>query len=198
MEEFIASTIFFIKSLGLTGGFISVFLIFVEAFIPMLPLIAFVSVNIVIFGILPGFVLSSISTIIGGSVVFLLSRKFFKSRVIVYLEKHPKFKIIKSLKTGLDKISLPGLSLIIACPFTPSFVINIGGGLSNMSFAKYIASMIIGKFCMIYFIVFVGTNLVEVFNNPIAILKIILAFVFAYILSLIANNITKKYIEKGE
>ena len=197
MEEFIASTIIFIKSLGLTGGFISVFLIFVEAFIPMLPLIAFVSVNIVIFGTLLGFILSSISTILGGSVVFLLSRKFFKSRVIVYLEKHPKFKIIKSLKKGLDKISLSGLSLIIACPFTPSFVINIGGGLSNMSFAKYIASMLIGKFCMIYFIVFVGTNIVEVFHNPIAIVKILLAFVFAYILSLIANSITKKYI-KGE
>ena len=47
---------------------------------------------------------------------------------------------------------------------------------------------------MIYFIVFVGTNVREVFHNPIAIVKIILAFIGAYLLSLIANKITKKYI----
>ncbi len=194
MEEFVNNVITFIYSLGLTGGIISVFLIFVEAFIPMLPLIAFVTVNIVIFGTALGFVLSSIATIVGGSVVFMLSRTFLKEKVINYVDKHPKLKIIKSLKNGLDKISLSGLSLIIASPFTPSFVINVGGGLSNMSFLKYIFSMLIGKFCMIYFIVFIGTNIVEVFHNPIAIIKILIAFLFAYILSIIANKITKKYI----
>ncbi len=194
MEEFVNNVITFIYSLGLTGGIISVFLIFVEAFIPMLPLIAFVTVNIVIFGTALGFVLSSIATIVGGSVVFMLSRTFLKEKVLNYVDKHPKLKIIKSLKNGLDKISLSGLSLIIASPFTPSFVINVGGGLSNMSFLKYIFSMLIGKFCMIYFIVFIGTNIVEVFHNPIAIIKILIAFLFAYILSIIANKITKKYI----
>ena len=194
MEEFVNNVITFIYSLGLTGGIISVFLIFVEAFIPMLPLIAFVTVNIVIFGTALGFVLSSIATIVGGSVVFMLSRTFLKEKVLNYVDKHPKLKIIKSLKNGLDKISLSGLSLIIASPFTPSFVINVGGGLSNMSFLKYIFSMLIGKFCMIYFIVFIGTNIVDVFHNPIAIIKILIAFLFAYILSIIANKITKKYI----
>ena len=160
----------------------------------MLPLIAFVTVNIVIFGTALGFVLSSIATIVGGSVVFMLSRTFLKEKVLNYVDKHPKLKIIKSLKNGLDKISLSGLSLIIASPFTPSFVINVGGGLSNMSFLKYIFSMLIGKFCMIYFIVFIGTNIVDVFHNPIAIIKILIAFLFAYILSIIANKITKKYI----
>ena len=192
MEEFVNNVITFIYSLGLTGGIISVFLIFVEAF--MLPLIAFVTVNIVIFGTALGFVLSSIATIVGGSVVFMLSRTFLKEKVLNYVDKHPKLKIIKSLKNGLDKISLSGLSLIIASPFTPSFVINVGGVLSNMSFLKYIFSMLIGKFCMIYFIVFIGTNIVEVFHNPIAIIKILIAFLFAYILSIIANKITKKYI----
>jgi uncharacterized membrane protein YdjX (TVP38/TMEM64 family) len=194
MEEFINNIISFIYPLGLTGGIVSVFLIFVEAFIPMLPLIAFVTVNIVIFGTWMGFVLSSIATIVGGAFVFMLSRTFLKEKVLNYVDKHQKLKIIKSLKNGLDKISLSGLSLIIACPFTPSFVINVGGGLSNMSFLKYLFSMLIGKFCMIYFIVFIGTNIVEVFHNPIALVKIILAILLAYILSIIANKIAKKYI----
>lgn len=194
MEEFINNIIAFIYSLGLTGGIVSVFLIFVEAFIPMLPLIAFVTVNIVIFGTWMGFVLSSIATIVGGAFVFMLSRTFLKEKVLNYVDKHQKLKIIKFLKNGLDKISLSGLSLIIACPFTPSFVINVGGGLSNMSFLKYLFSMLIGKFCMIYFIVFIGTNIVEVFHNPIALVKIILAVLLAYILSIIANKITKKYV----
>lgn len=194
MENFINDIVSFIYSLGLIGGIVSVFLILVEAFFPILPLIAFVTVNIVIFGTALGFVLSSIATISGGCLVFLLSRKFFKSKVISYLEEHPKYKIIKSIKKGMDKISLSGLSIIIACPFTPSFVINIGGGLSNISFRKYLLSMFIGKFCMIYFIVFVGTNIIEVFHNPIAILRIVLAFVGVYILSLIATKVTKKYL----
>ncbi len=194
MEAVLNDVINFIYSLGLIGGIVSVFLIFVEAIFPILPLIAFVIVNITIFGTLLGFVLSSTATILGGSFVFMLSRRVFKEKVFKYLDKHPKYKIVRSISKGIDKISLPGLSLIIACPFTPSFVINIGGGLSNINFRKYLASMIIGKFCMIYFIVFIGTNVVEVFHNPIAIVKIILAFFGAYILSLIANKITKKYI----
>jgi uncharacterized membrane protein YdjX (TVP38/TMEM64 family) len=194
METIINDVINFIYSLGLIGGIVSVFLIFVEAIFPILPLIAFVIVNITIFGTALGFILSVIATIMGGTFVFMLSRRVFKEKVFTYLDKHPKYNIVKSISKGINKISLPGLSLIIACPFTPSFVINIGSGLSNIIFEKYILSMIIGKFCMIYFIVFVGTNVREVFHNPIAIVKIILAFIGAYLLSLIANKITKKYI----
>ena len=194
MEQFMLDVIDLIRSLGLIGGICSVFLIFVEAIFPILPLIAFVIVNITIFGTALGFVLSSIATILGGCFVFTLSRRVFKEKVFAYLDKHPKYKIIKLLSKGLNNISLSGLTLIIACPFTPSFVINIGGGLSKMSFKKYLASMIIGKFCMIFFIVFVGTNLKEVFHDPIAIVKIVLALFGAYILSLIAGKITKKYI----
>ena len=194
MEVIINDIINFIYSLGLIGGIVSVLLIIVEAIFPVLPLIAFVIVNITIFGTLLGFILSSVATILGGIFVFMLSRKVFKEKVFLYLDKHPKYKIVKSLSKGLNKISLSGLSLIIACPFTPSFVINIDSGLSNMNFKKYLASMIIGKFCMIYFIVFVGTNVKDVFHDPIAIVKIIVAFIGAYVLSLIANKITKKYI----
>ena len=194
MEAIINDIINFIYSLGLIGGIVSVLLVFVEAIFPVLPLIAFVIVNITIFGTLLGFILSSVATILGGIFVFMLSRKVFKEKVFLYLDKHPKYKIVKSLSKGLNKISLSGLSLIIACPFTPSFVINIGSGLSNMNFRKYLASMIIGKFCMIYFIVFVGTNVKDVFHDPIAIVKIVVAFIGAYVLSIIANKITKKYI----
>ena len=73
----------------------------------------------------------------GGTFVFMLSRRVFKEKVFTYLDKHPKYNIVKSISKGINKISLPGLSLIIACPFTPSFVINIGSGLSNIKYDNW-------------------------------------------------------------
>ena len=65
------------RSLGLFVGFIITFL---EAFMPFLPLILFIAVNVTAYGLFWGFILSWLGTLLGSFAVFLVVRKFGRAR----------------------------------------------------------------------------------------------------------------------
>lgn len=57
-----------------------------------------------------------------------------------------------------------------------------------MSFKKYIGSLMIGKFFLVYFWGFVGVSLVESVKNPIYLVKVGLMLIVAYIVSKVVNK----------
>ena len=90
----------------------------------------------------------------------------------------------------IDKLSLEQLTILIAIPFTPAFMVNIAAGLSNMNTKKYLISIIIGKIFLVYFWGFIGTSLIESISNPKVLIEIGIMMLVAFILSKIVN---KKY-----
>lgn len=182
----------FIMSFGILGGLLNNLLIVIEAVIPMLPLSAFVAINVIMYGGVVAFFLSWIFTILGGSLMFWICRNKIKSFIDRKIQENSNYDKAYKLSKHIDNMSIPTLSVLIACPFTPSFIINVGGGLSNMSFLKYIISMIIGKSCMIYFLCYIGDNIVEAINNPMILVRIIILLLIAYIVSMIVNDIVSK------
>lgn len=172
------------------GGFLmSFFLILIEAFIPILPLGAFVTLNINAFGTFPGLLISWSASVIGSYIMYLLC--YYVSNKIIYkfIKEKTKEKIIEKT-THFQKIKLTSLVLIITLPFTPSCFINLLAGISNVSKEKYLISLIIGKAFNIIFWGYIGMSLIESLTNIKAIIFIIIILLIAYLISKI---ISKKF-----
>ena len=161
-------------------------LIILESIIPMLPLAVFIAINMLVFGNIIGFILSWISTIIGCTLSFYIFRTL-KNKAWKYISK--KEKLVDLMKK-IDKISFSSLVIILAFPFTPAFSINIGAGLSNISYKKYLLALLISKISIVYFWGFIGTTLVESITDIGVLLKIAVIILIAFILSKI---VTKKF-----
>ena len=161
-------------------------LIILESIIPMLPLAVFIAINMLVFGNIIGFILSWISTIIGCTLSFYIFRTL-KNKAWKYISK--KEKLVDLMKK-IYKISFSSLVIILAFPFTPAFSINIGAGLSNISYKKYLLALLISKISIVYFWGFIGTTLVESITDIGVLLKIAVIILIAFILSKI---VTKKF-----
>ena len=184
---------FFIESLFDQIGYLAVilagFLIVIESILPILPLAVFITLNIYYFGAVLGFLISWILTCVGCYISFYLFRNkvkfWFDKRII----ERNRVRLNK-LMTGVDKLKFEQLTLLIANPFTPAFMINIVAGLSSMKKRKFISSILIGKIFLVIFWGFIGTSLIDSLKDPFKVLYVVVLSVLAYIVSKIIN---KKY-----
>lgn len=178
----------FIEYNGVIGAFIGCFLIVIESMLPVLPLVAFITINFLVFGNLLGFVLSWIFTIIGCLLSYFIFKKGFGNK----FERLTNDKeTLKKYKHLFKNITLGQLVLILALPFTPAFMVNIAAGLVKMDFKKYFVALLIGKISLIYFWGYVGTSFIESFKNPIILIKILLLLLISYIITVIINKVLK-------
>lgn len=183
IDAFIDTTL---QGMGIWGPIVGCFLITIESMVPILPLFVFITLNFLAFGNILGFIISWFFTCIGCSISFFL----FRSKVQTWLYKRLKKKGLISQDTmkKITSLKFEQLTTIIAIPFTPAFLVNIACGLSEMSFKKYIGSLMIGKFFLVYFWGFVGVSLVESVKNPIYLVKVGLMLIVAYIVSKVVNK----------
>lgn len=171
-----------------SGGFLIGFLlIIVEAFLPVLPLGAFVTLNVNAFGIFPGLLLSWIAAIIGSYLMYLLCYYISTKVIYRFLKKETKEKIVDKMTT-FKNIKLTNLVLIITLPFAPSCFINLLAGVSNIKKEKYLIALIIGKAFMISFWAYIGMSLIESLTDINAIIFILLILLVAYVVSKIISK----------
>lgn len=177
----------FLNSIGIWGGVLGAGFMTIESILPCLPLCVFISLELYLFGPLFGFLISWIFTSIGCILSFLL----FRYKIKGFIEKRMKKDIKKKIDTWMKKfgdIKLSDFVLLVAMPFTPAFVVNIAAGLSSMSLKKFALGIFVGKLFMVYFWLYVGTNLVESIAHPINLIKIIIMLLVAYALSKLINK----------
>lgn len=174
----------FISMGGIPFGF---FLVFIECFIPMLPLSVFVALNVNAFGFFLGVLISWIATSLGSFICYLIFT-FIEEKVI---EKFLNRKTIGKIQKAINKfneISFSGLVLLITLPFTPSCLVNILCGLTRMKKEKFVASILIGKLFSIIFWGYIGKSILESITDLKSIIFIIGTLVIAYIISKIINK----------
>lgn len=167
------------------GPIIACLLIFFESIIPVLPLCVFITILFLSYGFLWGYIISYLLTCLGCFFSFYLCRKYFRNyfnKRIRKIEKLDKFMKI------IDNISLSNLSLLIALPFTPAFLVNVAASISDMKFKKFAISIIIGKLFMVAFWGFIGTSLIESLKNPKIMILIVLMMIIVYLISKIVNK----------
>lgn len=172
------------------GGFIVGFLLIVlEAFIPVLPLGAFVTLNVNAFKPLPGIILSWAASVLGSYLMYLLCYYISNKVIYKFIKKKTQEKVLEKI-TQFQKIKLTSLVLIITMPFTPSCFVNLLAGVSNISKQKYLISLLIGKVFNIIFWAYIGMSLIESLTNIKTIIFIIIVLLIAYLISKI---ISKKF-----
>lgn len=177
----------FLLSIGMWGYVLSCFLILIESIVPALPLSVFITLLFYKFGVVIGFIISYIFTILG----CIMSYKIFNSKLRYkfddYINKNDMIKLNK-IKKRINKIKFNNLCLIIAIPFTPAFLVNIAAGIVNMNFKKYLYALMIGKIFLIIFWGFIGTSLINSFKNPINLIYIIIMLIICFIISKLVSK----------
>ncbi|WP_147533153.1 TVP38/TMEM64 family protein [Bacillus marasmi] len=153
-----------INEYRLLGPLPGILLPMLEAFLPFLPLVLFVMANANAFGLWLGFLFSWIGACAGAVLVFLFFRKFGQQRFLRFLHRHPA---VEKLMKWVEEHGFGPIFLLLCFPFTPSAVVNIVAGLSNVSIAQYMLAVIAGKMVMIFTISFVGYDLKALITQPV-------------------------------
>ena len=139
----ILETAEYIQSYGSWAVFFSFWLtLFVNA-LGFPPAIIFSTANTLIFGIVPGIVLSCVAETVGVTISFLLLRFFFRDAAEKIIRKS------KYLDTIDHYSSHRGFTVMLIArmvPYLPSALLNAVGALSSLSLRDYVLASFIGKF----------------------------------------------------
>lgn len=174
-------------SFQILGPLVPILIAMVEAFIPALPLIAIVTLNVAAHGPVFGFVYSWIGSVIGSILFFALCRKLFKPWIARFADKHPKIMKARNWVNGINK---KALFFIITMPFTPSCFVNFAMGVSDFDKITYIKIMASAKIVMLLLLSMFGQSVVQAFENPVF---IVLAVLLVVVLYLASKYIRKKH-----
>ena len=177
----------YMVSLGPIGGFV---LILLESVLPPLPLGAIVGLNMLSFGNVYGFILSYVAVIIGCMTSFFLFRYLLKDKDMKWFNQKNKERI-KKWMNKLSNIKFTTLVIVFALPITPAFLVNIAGGLSEISYKKYLMALIVGKPAMLLFYGYIAVSLVDSLKDPANILRVVLLVTITYIISKIIERVVK-------
>ena len=179
IDIFVDNSTTFLTSYGPIAG---ILLIILESIIPALPLSVFITLNMVAFGPIFGFLISWLSTILGCMISFTLFRKCFRTKLNKFIKKNDMKKLDKIMKS-VSNISFSNLVILIAIPFSPAFLINIACGLSKVKVEKFFVATVVGKIIMVYFWGYIGTSLLESLTDITVLFKIGFLLIIAYFAS---------------
>lgn len=184
INTFVNTAIDVLTSIGPIGGAL---LIMLESILPILPISVFITLNMASFGMIFGFFISWLSTILGCMLSFFIFRNLFQKRIDRYTKKKNSPKLNKVMKM-INNIEFSNLVVLIACPFSPAFLINIAGGLSKIETKKFFLAIFIGKMIMVYFWGYIGTSLLESLTDITILFRIAILLVAAFMISKIVEK----------
>ena len=153
--------------LSIAVGLISAF---VESFLPILPLVAIVTANAALFGMIPGFIISWLGSVLGTICLFWAVKKLSDGKFV-------KFLTNEKVEKAIDWVEEKGFKLLFlayACPFLPACVITISQGLSKRDLADFISAVVAGKLVMFFIISYIGKDIIGFITSPIKVLTLAL------------------------
>lgn len=174
------------------GPLIGFLLPFIEAFLPFLPLFVFVFANATAYGLWLGFLLSWSGSVLGAYAVFLVIRKYGRARFMNFMTRHEK---VQKLIHWVERNGFGPLFLLLCLPFTPSALVNLVAGLSNIRKHYYLLTVMAGKFVMVFTISFVGYDLRALFTQPVRTAIVILVIILLYVIGKILEKRLNKKVE---
>lgn len=174
------------------GPLIGFLLPFIEAFLPFLPLFVFVFANATAYGLWLGFLLSWGGSVLGAYAVFLLVRKYGRARFMNFMTRHEK---VQKLIHWVERNGFGPLFLLLCLPFTPSALVNLVAGLSNIRKHYYLLTVMAGKFVMVFTISYVGYDLRALFTQPVRTAIVVLVIILLYVIGKILEKRLNKRVE---
>ncbi|SDD14716.1 Uncharacterized membrane protein YdjX, TVP38/TMEM64 family, SNARE-associated domain [Paenibacillus sp. UNCCL117] len=162
---------------------------FVEAFVPMLPLVAILVANVNAYGLAEGAFLSWIGVVGGAVCVFALVRTF-GGRLRGFLER--KLPRTGRLIHWLEEHGFTSVFLLACFPFTPSAVVTLVSALSRMPLHTFVIATALGKGVMIFLVSLAGSDLAGILRHPWKLVLILSAFGLMWLLG---KKVESKYMK---
>ena len=165
---------------------VGLFSTFIESFLPVLPLVAIVTINAAVFGLGMGLIISWIGSGLGTLALFLIVSKFSDNK---FINKHRNGKT----KKIVEKISSRGFKLLFiayACPFMPACLVTISSALCKSEFKHFATAMLSGKFIMFVVVSYIGSDIRGFITSPTKIIVFALIVLLAW---LIGNKINSSF-----
>lgn len=128
------------------GSWAIVFSFFLTLFVNALgfpPAIIFSTANTLIFGIVPGIVLSVVAETVGVAFSFIILRFFLRDAAMKIISKN---KVLANLDKYSGKKGFMVMLIARIVPYFPSIMLNALGALSAMRFRDYCIASFVGKF----------------------------------------------------
>lgn len=166
----------FLEQYRALGPLPGIFLPFLEAFLPFLPLFLFVAGNAFVYGLWLGFLYSWVGTSIGTVLVFFVIRKFARHRILRFITK---LKKIQQTMHWFERRGFGAVFLIFCFPFTPSSLVTVVAGLSQINAISFMLAAFLGKMMMIFIVSFIGHDFFDLLKDPV---QLILVSVLTFIL----------------
>lgn len=154
----------FLEQYRALGPLPGILLPFLEALLPFLPLFIFVAGNALAYGFLLGFLYSWIGVSLGSIAVFFVIRKFARHRFIKVVSKYDK---LQSTMHWFERRGFGAVFLIYCFPFTPSAIVNVVAGFSQMNPISFILAVSLGKMVMILIISYIGHDFFGLLKSPV-------------------------------
>ncbi len=170
------------------GPLVGILLAMVESFCPILPLVAFVIINVGVFGFFFGYLYSWIGNCTGSFLLFLLIRKVGGKRMQSKIQSSKYKGTLEKIKNKNSNV----LFLLYCFPFTPSFLISGAAALANMDTRRFLITLIPSKLVMLLSLAFIGENVSSFFEDPV---KSIIYILFIVLVNLLSKKLFEKYEE---
>ncbi|SCI25661.1 MULTISPECIES: TVP38/TMEM64 family protein [unclassified Romboutsia] len=155
---------------------VGLFSTFIESFVPVLPLVAIVTINAAVFGMGMGLIISWIGSSLGTIAVFFIVSKLSGSKLINKYKNEKIEKIVNKVKNKGFKL----LFIAYSCPFIPTCLVTVASAICKYEFKYFTTAMLSGKFIMFIVISYIGSDMKGFITSPIKILTFILVVFLAW------------------
>lgn len=140
-----------------------------------LPSIPFLTVNGIIFGLVPGIIISWIGEVVGIEIGFVVTRVFFRNHAKNMIERHHMLEKLDSYS------NIRTMALARAVPYSPNVLFTAIGALSRLSFRDHTIATILGKVPAVVVEVWLGHDLAKLDEHGLRCVLLLLLVAVVYI-----------------
>lgn len=158
------------------GLLLAIFLPFLEAFLPFLPLSGFVMFNATVFGFTGGFILSWIGSTLGCWAVYWIIRSFHNHK---WMKKLTSTKQYEKMQNKFEKYSGIWAAIFYFLPIFPNSIMTIVAAVNKMNFRTFALSSSLGIAALFFVMCYGATNLMSILTSPLK-LGIVLLLAITY------------------
>jgi uncharacterized membrane protein YdjX (TVP38/TMEM64 family) len=159
-QENIDIIVNFIDRYGVLAG---IGLPVLESFLPVLPLVLFVTLNVFFFGFFGGYMLSWIGNCTGSILVFMFVRYIRRKRHMINIHKDTRYYRIKKRISDND---FTLLFILLCFPFTPSSLVTLTAAVSDIKLEHFVIALLPAKLIMVLSLAFIGFNISSFWEHP--------------------------------
>ena len=156
-----------LEQFRLLGPLVPILLACIESFLPALPLVAIVTLNVVAHGPVLGFLYSWCGNVLGSALVFGFFRLVLRRPLAALLAKSAR---AQKARAWVSRFDPKALFLLAVMPFTPSSFLNFAFGISDFDARRYLLTIGSAKLLMVGLLAVCGQSVSAAFENPVFLL----------------------------